>query len=179
MDTPTKLLLGALPTLGRTALTRELGALEPEDFRVPQPTGLDVVGAELAAGLTSIAGTTPEIGNRSLTLQLLHRHHLDAGDMEGTKGRQIKSALSELASSTVDAVMVPTLIFEVIEARFRREFRQLAATMLDRSHTSPLTDLDATLSNGVPELRRLRARIKDPGRLAHDALLHDVLEVPA
>ena len=144
-------LLDALPSLNRAELVKAIGKLEPEDF--------DATGADLLRGLQAIAANTSEIGDRGVTVQMLFDHHLEAGDLQGQRANQIRARLTRMAGSTIDPLMVPQLLRDTLEARFRREYSRMAKGMIDRAFTAPRDDLDATLRDGLPELRRLRLRI--------------------
>lgn len=155
-------LLDALPSLNRAELVEAIGKLEPGDF--------DAAGADLLRGLLAIAANTPEIGDRGVTVQMLFDHHLEAGDLQGQRANQIRTRLTRMAGATVDPLMVPHLLRDTLDARFRRAVSRLAEQMISRADCAPLSDIDAMLADGVPELRRLRLRVNPETRTRLTAL---------
>lgn len=155
-------LLDALPSLGRTELVETVCKLEPDDF--------DAAGADILGGLESIVDTAPIIGDRGVTVQMLFDHHLEAGDLQGPRSNQIRTRLTRMAGATIDPLMVPRLLSDTLNARFRREVGRLASEMIGRADCAPLSDIDTMLADGVPELRRLRLRINPETRTRLTAL---------
>ena len=144
-------LLDALPSLGRAELVEAVGKLEAEDF--------DASGADILRGLQAIADSVPMVGNRGVTVQMLFDHHLNEGDLQGPRANQIRTRITRMAGATIDPLMVPHLLRDTLDARFRRAVSRLAEQMISRADCAPLSDIDTMLADGVPELRRLRLRI--------------------
>lgn len=155
-------LLDALPSLGRAELVETVGKLEPEDF--------DASGADILCGLQTIATDAPIIGDRGVTVQMIFDHHLRQGDLQGPRANQIRTRLTRMAGATIDPLMVPHLLRDTLDARFRRAVSRLAEQMISRADCAPLSDIDAMLADGVPELRRLRLRINPETRTRLTAL---------
>ena len=155
-------LLDALPSLGRAELVEAVGKLEAEDF--------DASGADILRGLQAIADSVPMVGNRGVTVQMLFDHHLNEGDLQGPRANQIRTRITRMAGATIDPLMVPALLSDTLDARFRRAVSRLAEQMISRADCAPLSDIDTMLADGVPELRRLRLRINPETRTRLTAL---------
>ena len=150
------LLLAGLTALPRHTLTATVADLENGDFTTP-------ADRIIFAALASIAGDTPRLPNRTATVEQLHGHLLESGELTGTNGRAVRARIADLAGGTIDGGQVPRLAATARAQRFRAIVATRATELADRADTAPLADLDATLDVAIKELRRLRARINPAG----------------
>lgn len=152
------LLLAGLTALPRHTLTAAVAGLEPADFTTP-------ADRIIFDALTAIAADAPQLPNRAATVEQLHGHLLESGELTGTNGRSVRARIADLAGGIIDGGQVPRLAATARAQRFRAAVSSRAAELTERADTAPLADLDATLDAAITELRRLRARITNVGHL--------------